>query len=127
MNTKLLIIGVATLLLSCGKKSLEDRIIGNWKVKKMERMVKITVKDYAPIEVEIDSNTAYNFMPNNKVQLISIIGNELYGSWFLKDSTITITIEDETKEFKIIELDKNKLIMSLDKLKFYTFPYQEKK
>ena len=90
-------------------------------------MVKITVKDYAPIEVEIDSNTAYNFMPNNKVQLISIIGNELYGSWFLKDSTITITIEDETKEFKIIELDKNKLIMSLDKLKFYTFPYQEKK
>ena len=127
MNAKLIIIGIALLLLSCGNNSFDDRIIGNWKVKKMEKMIKINPNDYGAIEVKIDSNMAYNFMPNNKVQLISMLGKKLKGSWFIKDSIISITIEDETKEFNIIKLDETKLIMGLDRLTFYTHPYQEKK
>lgn len=115
---KILAITSITLLYSCSNK-LEEKITKNWKVQKMEKMTPVTLNNYAPIKVDINSKMSYNFMPQNKVKLITQMGSSMQGTWHINDSIISIYIKKEKKELNILKLTDNELVLASEKFKFY--------
>ncbi|MBJ2175879.1 hypothetical protein JBL43_16615 [Aureibaculum sp. A20] len=120
MKIKLIILTITSLILltSCSN-GLEKKIIKNWKVSKMEKLIPVTSNNYTPIKMDINSKMSFNFLSNNKVKLITQIGSKLNGSWAVNDSIITIIIKKEEKKLRIDKLTDNELILTSGKFKFY--------
>ncbi|WP_234859490.1 lipocalin family protein [Aquimarina aquimarini] len=111
---KILIIIPFAILFSCSN-GLEKKITKNWKVYKMEK----TINGYNPMNIDINSKMSYNFLPENKVQMITQMGNKMRGTWYIEDSVISIYVKEEKKQFDIIELADDKLTLVSGEFKFF--------
>ncbi|EWH13062.1 hypothetical protein KLA_10975 [Cellulophaga geojensis KL-A] len=115
---KILTVTSITLFYSCTNK-LEEKIIKNWRVQKMEKMTPLTLNKYVPIKIDINSKMCYNFLPQNKVKLITQMGSSMQGTWHINDSTISIYTKKEKKELNILKLTDNELVLASGRFKFY--------
>lgn len=107
-----LTLGITLIILglsSCGN-TIEDQIIKDWQVSKMERMEKA---------ISIHSKMSYQFNADHTVQIITQIGNALVGTWKVNDQTITINVQGESKVFRIEKLTDKELILSSGEFQFY--------
>lgn len=95
----------------------EKKLESHWQVTKMEKAVNVTSNQQTLIEVEVDPNMSYHFMPNHKVELITQMGSQLAGTWSVADSTITINVQGETRQFAVKELTEERLVMVTDRFK----------
>ncbi len=107
---------IGLLLLSCVSENINNEIIGNWKVIKKEKYVKIMTDRYAPVEIEIQSNESYSFS-DEKVVVKTYIGSTYSGNWQIIDSTLQIELLNETKKFKIGKIKGDSLVLKIDDLK----------
>lgn len=107
-----------SFLFSCGK-TLEEEIVKKWKVTKMEKMIKVTSKKITPINLDINPKMFYNFNQNGTVEMITQIGSNMNGKWFVKDSIITISVHNQKKDFKINKLTNKELIITSGNFRLY--------
>jgi len=102
---------------SCSSQGLEKTLIGDWHLVKKEKFIKIMSDSYAPIPVEILPNESYNFTDNKDIIVNSGIGKPHRGNWQIQDSVIKISLNDESKEFKINQLSNDTLVMLIDQFR----------
>jgi len=105
----LLLSFIIIVLFSCST-GIKSKIIKDWKVTKVEKYTNIASEDNT--SKEIRSGGSYNFKANGEVQIVSLIGYDI----------ITITVDNEEKQFMIDTLEDKKMILysiSSEKFKFY--------
>ncbi len=95
----------------------EKKMENHWQVSKMQKVVNVTSNKQTLIDIEVDPNMSYHFMANNKVEMITQMGSKLRGSWSAADSTITIKVKGETRQFDVQELTEESLVMVTDRFK----------
>lgn len=95
----------------------EQKVAHHWQVTKMEKAVNVTSNQQTLIEVEVDPNMSYHFMPNHKAELITQMGSQLAGTWSVADSTITLNVKGETRQFDVKELTEETMVMVTDRFK----------
>ncbi|WP_103866494.1 lipocalin family protein [Aquimarina sp. I32.4] len=111
---KILIIIPLAILSSCSN-GLEEKITKNWKVYKMEKVI----NGYNQVSIDVNSKMSYNFLPKNKIQMITQMGNKMKGTWLIEDSIISIYVKEEKKQLNIIELTDDKLTLVSGEFKFF--------
>jgi len=94
-------------------KKLEN----HWQVSNMQKVVNVTSNKQTLIDIEVNPNMSYHFMANHKVELITQMGSQLAGTWSVADSTITLNVKGETRQFAVKELTEETLVMVTDRFK----------
>lgn len=117
-KTFLYLIFLFFTIVSCTQNA-DKKFMKSWKVVKMQKLEKVTSNNYSSIDIEINNNMSYNFLSNGKVELITQSGSKLNGFWPKNDNVINVKVKNENKEFIILELTDENLIMISDKFKFY--------
>jgi len=113
-----LIVALSLVLFSCND-NYNIQLTKNWKVIKVEKIVKVMPNSYTYVDIGVTPIMSYYFIPNNKIEITTKYGGNLTGNWYRTDSLITINIKEETKKFKIITLTDKILVMTSDKYKFH--------
>lgn len=88
------------LITSCINK-MSGNLQKEWKVIKMEKLINVTATNKTTIPVDFNPEMSYHFKENNKIALVTQLGSKRMGKWFLKDSVLSITIQEQTLQFRI--------------------------
>lgn len=103
-------------LVSCSGDNLKKKIVGTWKVEKMQRNIRGGFQD-----LEINPKMLFQFGETGNIKIVRHLGQTIRGTWTYSENikTIHIIANNESKDFVIDSIKNKMLYLTSNDVKFH--------
>ncbi len=118
MKKIILVITVSILTAFCGSTSKKEVIQGKWVLEDINSKANgeedEKMKEFADaMKKALIGKLSFDFKADNTFENVGPRGKTMTGTWIISEDKKTLTTEDkEKKNFEIVSLDSNKLVIS---------------